>query len=134
MIDEDPGFEQPAGEESPAAEPVPPEPSLSEDVSALLDDTRTYIEAEIQFQKSRAAFALDRGKAGAGFGLAALLLLHLALVALVVGGLMALSPQIGPLGATAVIVLVLAAIAVVLGLAAKRRFARLTAAFSKAGR
>lgn len=129
MTDNDPGFEQPAGEESLVGEPAPAPASLSEDIAALLEDGRTYVEAEIQFQKSRAGFVADRAKAGAVYGLAALAVLHLALVALVVGCVLALAPLIGPLGATGAVVGVLALAAIILALAARKRVARLFAAF-----
>lgn len=129
MSEHDPGFEQPTGEESPVGAPAPVEPSLTDDVRALIDDGKTYLEAELQFQKSRAAFALDRGKSGAAFGLAAIALIHLALIGLVVGTVIALTPAIGAWGATALVVAILIIAAVILGLAAKRRFARLAAAF-----
>ncbi len=129
MIDEDPGFEQPAGEQSPVGEPVPDEPSLTDDVMALIDDGKTYLEAEIEFQKTRAAFAFARGRSGAAYGAAAAALLHLALVALVVGSIFALAPMIGAWAATAIVVALLAVGGGVLALAAKRRFTRLTAAY-----
>jgi Flp pilus assembly protein TadB len=130
LSEHDPGFEQPAGEESPAGAPVPVEPSLTDDVKALLEDGRTYLEAELQFQKSRVALAADRGKSGAIYGLVAAAIAHLALIALVVGVLFALAPLIGAWGATALVVGVLLIAAAVLGLAAKRRFARVAAAFA----
>jgi lysylphosphatidylglycerol synthetase-like protein (DUF2156 family) len=131
LTDNDPGFELPAGEESPAGEPVPADPSLAEDVSALLEDGRTYLEAELQFQKSRAAFVLDRGKAGAAYGVAAAGLVHLALVALVVGAVLSLETLVGPLAATGIVVAVLAVIAIILALAARKRFARTSSAFGE---
>lgn len=131
MADNDPGFEHPAGEDLPAGDPVSPSPSLADDITALLDDGRTYLEAEVQYQKSRAAFALNRGKSGAVYGIAALALLHLALVALVVGLVIALSPLITPWGATAAVVAALALGAAFLGLKAKRLFARSASVYSE---
>lgn len=131
MTDDNPGFEQPAGEESPAPDPLPAEPSLSEDVAALIEDGRTYLEAEIQFQKSRAGFALGRGKSGAAYGVAAAAILHLALVALVVGAVLSLETLVGPLAATGIVVTVLAVAAIVLALAARKRLARAASAFAE---
>lgn len=110
---------------------APEHGSLTDDIVALLDDGRTMVEAEIQFQKTRAAFALDRGRSGAMYGIAALGLIHLALVALVVGLVIALTPLIGPWGATAIVVGVLAVAGVVLAMTARRRFQRLAAAYSE---
>lgn len=109
--------------------PASRERSLSDDLVALLDDGKTYVEAEVQFQKTRAAFAADKGKTGAAFGIAALALLHLALVALVVGSVIALIPAIGAWGATALVVVLLLAAGVGLALAARSRFRRLAEAY-----
>ncbi len=111
--------------------PVPEQGSLTDDILALLDDGRTMVDAEIQFQKTRAAFALDRGRSGALYGIAAFGLIHLALVALVVGLVIALTPVIGPWGATAVVVGIVALAGVLLATAARRRFRRLAAAYSE---
>jgi hypothetical protein len=108
---------------------VEPGHSLSDDVRALIDDGKTYFEAELQFQKSRAAFIADRGRSGAIYGVAALLLVHLALVSLAVGLIFALTPLITAWGATAVVVGALLALGVILGLAAKKRFAGMSSAF-----
>lgn len=105
--------------------------SLTDDIVALLDDGRTMVEAEIQFQRTRAAFALDRGRAGAFYGVAAFALIHLALVAFVVGLVIALSPMIGPWAATAGVVGVLLVAGLVLAIMARRRFARLAQAYSE---
>ncbi|MGN3973248.1 phage holin family protein [Tsuneonella sp. SYSU-LHT278] len=105
--------------------------SLTDDIVALLDDGRTMVEAEIQFQRTRAAFALDRGRAGAFYGVVAFALIHLALVALVVGLVIALSPIIGPWAATAGVVGVLIVAGLVLAMMARRRFARLARAYSE---
>jgi len=133
LSEHDPAIGRPIGEESPVGAAAPVEPSLADDVKALVEDGKTYLEAELQFQKSRAAFALDRGKSGAVYGLGAAAVLHLALIALVVGAIFALTPLITAWGATAVVVGVLLIAAILLGLAAKRRFARLTSAIRETG-
>lgn len=116
----------PSGELDP---PASVERSLTDDLVALLDDGKTYVEAEVQYQKTRAAFAFDRGRTGAFYGIVAFALLHLALVALVVGSVIALMPVIGPWAATAVVVGILILAGAAFGLAAKRRFARLVEAY-----
>ncbi|WP_169829108.1 phage holin family protein [Tsuneonella mangrovi] len=132
MAEQDPQFDLPTGDE-PAVESRlqedATERSLSDDLFDLLDDGKTYAEAELQFQKTRATFALDMGRKGAGFALAALLILHLAVVTLAIGSVFALAPLLTPWGATAVVVCVLVVAAVVFGLLAKRYFARLGKAF-----
>lgn len=108
---------------------VPEEPSLTDDIVSLIEDGRNLLEAEIQFQKTRAAFAVDRGRSGALYGVAAFAVIHLALVALVVGAVIGLTPLIGPLGATGLVVGVLLVAGIILALAAKRRFSRMASAY-----
>jgi hypothetical protein len=124
-------FEDPAGDETPAATP---DHSLRDDVRAVIEDGKTYLEAELQFQKSRAAFVADRSRSGAIYAVGALLLLHLALITLAIGLVFALSRVFGPWGATGIVVGVLVIGGVVLGLAAKRRFTGMTTALGGANR
>lgn len=105
--------------------------SLSEDVTALIDDGRTYIQAEIAFQKTRLAFAADHGKSGILLGVCAFAVLHLGLIALVVGLIFALSPLIGAWGATALVGGILLLAGAILGLKAKAHFERLGKAFKE---
>lgn len=119
---------------APPAELAPPdaaERSLTDDLTALLDDGKTYLQAELQYQKTRASFALTEGRQGALFGIVAVVVLHLALVALVVGALIALGTEIGPWGATAVVVGLLIVAGVIFGILAKRHFAKLSRAFAE---
>ena len=111
----------------------PPVRSLTEDITALVDDGKTYVEAELAFQKTRMSFAANRGKSGAIFVLAALAFLHLALIGLVVGGLFALIPVLGPLGAMlAVVGGLLVGMAIFLFLA-RGKFVSLASAFKDEG-
>jgi len=128
LSEHDPDFDSTAGEDAPAETPGH---SLTDDVRALIDDGKTYFEAELQFQKSRAAFVADRSRSGAIYGVAALLLVHLALVALAIGLILALTPLITAWGATAVVVGALLVAGAILGLAAKKRFAGLSSAFGR---
>lgn len=82
-------------------------PSLMADVDALIADSKTYLEAELTYQKSRAGFAANRIKWAALYGAAAFGLLHLALIALTVGAVIALTPLIGPWIATGIVVTLL---------------------------
>ena len=77
--------------------------SLTDDIFALFDDGKTYVEAEIAFQKSRSSFVANRAKLAAAYGAAAFGVLHLALIALTVGTLIALAPLVGPWIATAIV-------------------------------
>lgn len=131
MNTHDPNFDASVDDISPTGASIPDTRSLTDDVVALLDDGRTLVETEIQFQKTRAAFAFDRGKSGAAYGIVAFALLHLALVALVVGAVIALTPLISAWGATAVVVGALVVLGGLFGLAAKRKFARLAAVYAE---
>jgi hypothetical protein len=78
--------------------------SLRDDVAALVEDARTYAEAELAFQKTRAALvAKHSGKAIAALVLA-LVLLHIALIALAVGAVIALAPLVTIWGAILIVV------------------------------
>ena len=103
--------EAPAEDEIGAAlrgeEPNAPDASIREDIIALVQDGKTYAEAELNFQKSRASFAANRGKSVALYLLFALGFVHLALIALVIGAIFALAPIIGAIGATVAVVGVL---------------------------
>jgi hypothetical protein len=128
---QDPDFDASVDDISSADDVVPETRSLTDDIVALLDDGRTMVEAEVQYQKTRAAFAFDRGRAGALYGIIAFALIHLALVALVVGSVFALAPVIGAWGSTGVVMGILVVVGGLFGLAAKRRFARMASAYAE---
>jgi hypothetical protein len=122
---QDKDMDAPEGEESFA------DGSLSDDITALIDDGKTYVEAEIAFQKTRLAFVADRGKSGIIYAVIAFAVLHLAVIALVVGSIFALAPLITAWGATAVVVSLLLLSGIILGLKAKNRFKSLVQAFEE---
>lgn len=103
--------------------------SLFDDAYALYEDGRTYLEAEVAFQKSRANYASREGVSGIVFALGALAFLHLALIGLVVGLIIALGPILGAFGATAAVVGALIVLMAIVGLIARSRFKRVTGAF-----
>lgn len=80
------------------------ETSLSADIAALIDSGRTYAEAELAFQKTRAALAGDNAAKAIGALVLALVLLNIALTALAIGAVLALQPLITIWGAIAVVV------------------------------
>lgn len=84
--------------------------SLLGGARALFEDGQTLLAAEIEFQKARAGFVLGRAKGILVLAALALVLLFFALMALVMGLLLALAPLIGPWGALAVVVLGLLAL------------------------
>lgn len=113
-------------EESP-----PQQPGLSDEVLALIADGRTYAEAEFAFQKSRLSYSAQEGKSAALSVLAALAFLHLALIALVVGAVIALTPYLTAWGATAAVVGVLLLATVIVLLKARNRARNIADAFAE---
>lgn len=105
-------------------------PSLADDVLALLEDGKTYADAEMAFQKSRAGYAANRLKGAIAFGLGAFGVLHLALIAMTVGLVIALIPIVGPWIATAIVTLGLVALGVIMLRQLKARIDDVRAAFS----
>lgn len=101
------------------------ERSLVEDVRQLVTDGRTLLEAELIYQKSRAAVAGQGAKGIAGWGALALALVFFTLMALVMGLTLALAACFGPWIATAVMVLGLLLAAGLSALAASRRWKRM---------
>ncbi|MBL8657867.1 MAG: phage holin family protein [Altererythrobacter sp.] len=97
-------------------EPADPavEPSLLDDLKTLLGDGKNYVEAELAFQTSRAGHTAALARLSAVYLAVALALVHLALIALVVGLVFALSPLVGPWLATGIVVGLLLAGALVL--------------------
>ena len=98
------------------------ERSLVDDVRALVEDGRTLLEAELAYQKSRAALAGRTAKSMAGWIALALSLVFFALMALVMGLLLTLAPLIGGLGAALVMVVILLLAAALSGWVAVRRW------------
>ncbi len=99
--------------------------SLLDDVRALIDDGKTYLEAELGFQKTRAAFIADRAKSTVVFGAIAALLGFLALVGLTVGSIIALTPLLTAWGASALVVALLLIAAALSARAAGRKWSSL---------
>lgn len=99
------------------------EPSLLEDFEALIADGKSYFEAELRFQRTRLGFTGSRIKWAFIYGAAAFGFLHLALIGLVVGLVIALAPLTGAWVAIAIVVglLLLGALAFVQRLRGKLR-------------
>ena len=107
------------------------ERSLVDDVRELVADGRTLLEAELAYQKSRAALAGRTAKSMAGWIALALSLVFFALMALVMGMLLTLAPVIGGLGATALVVAVLLITAALSGWVAARRWGAMSRRLSE---
>lgn len=85
-------------------------------VGRLVDDTRTVVSTEVALYRAKAAERVAAYKSAAIFFGAAGVLALAALIALLVGLILSLATLIGPLGATAVVVIAVFAIAGVLAL------------------
>ncbi|MGB3711204.1 MAG: phage holin family protein [Erythrobacter sp.] len=126
----------PAGppDEPAVKDELSPEPQFEEglidDVSHLIDDGISYAQAEIAFQKTRASLAAKSAGFAAGYLVVSLFLLHIALLALAVGLIMALAPLVTIWGAIAIVVGLLLLVTAWLALKAKGRAQRASALFS----
>ncbi len=105
--------------------------SLLDEVFALVDDGRTYAEAEVTYQKTRLTYTAGESKSVALAVLAAIGFVHLALIALVVGFIIALSPYLTALGATFAAVAVLLFATFIALLVARRRARNIADAFKE---
>ncbi len=95
--------------------------SIFEELSSLIDDAGLYASAEIAFQKTRAKLGGRLFGAAVGYVSVALVLLHIALIAMAVGLVIALAPLVTIWGAIAIVVgLMLLGVAILLNLALKR--------------
>ena len=91
--------------------------------SQLVDDGKRYARAEVEFYKAKAADKAQPVRKAAIFGGIAVTLALSAVTALLVGLIMALEPQVGPLAATLIVVLVTFAVAGLLGYLAYKQVA-----------
>lgn len=103
--------------------------SLIDDVEVLIEDGKIYLEAELNFQKTRALFVGDRAKGVALYALLGLMFAWMALIGLTIGLIFALTPSLGGWGATGVVVVVWLAIAGFALRAAAGRWKQLMASF-----
>lgn len=102
------------------------ERSLVDDVRQLANDGRTLLEAELAYQKSRAAVAGQGAKGVAGWGALALVLVLFALMALTFGLVLGLASLVGPWWATLIAVLLLLGAAGLSALVAARRWSAMS--------
>jgi uncharacterized membrane protein YqjE len=103
----------------------PRDRSLADDLRLLAEDSRAYAEAELAFQKQRAAVAGQGIKAIAIFGALAAALVFFALMALTVGLVLALTPLLGAWGAAGASFAGLLLLAAICALLASARFKRM---------
>lgn len=109
------------------------ERSLVEDVRQLVGDGRTLLEAELAYQKSRAAVAGASAGGIASWGALALALVFFALMALVIGLILGLTDLVGGWAATGIVVVGLLLAAAVSGWIASRRWRRMRTLLSDKG-
>jgi Flp pilus assembly protein TadB len=83
----------------------PAERSLVDDVQQLFDDGKTYVEAELAYQSTRAQFVVDHLSQAALKGLLGAVFLVIALITLSVGAVLALDAIVGIWVAIAIVVL-----------------------------
>ena len=78
--------------------------SLLENLETLIDDGKTYLEAEANYQKSRALYIADSLPGIALNGAVAAALAFIALIGLTVGLIIALAPYLTAWGSSALVV------------------------------
>jgi hypothetical protein len=120
-------------DESDAIDEAAENRSLIDDVEVLIEDGRTYLEAELNFQKTRALFIGDRAKGVALYALLGLMFAWMALIGLTIGLIFALTPSLGGWGATGVVVAIWLVIAVVALRSAAGRWKQLMASVEPGG-
>jgi len=97
--------------------------SLAEDLRQLADEAKALAQAEFAFQRSRAAYTAAQSRSIALLLVVAVVLVFFALMALVVGTVIALGPLIGRWGAMVIVTLALVLFAGGCALMAKGRMA-----------
>ncbi|MEQ8412027.1 MAG: phage holin family protein [Erythrobacter sp.] len=105
--------------------------SLTEELAALIDDGRTYAEAELNFQKTRASLAGKNAGIALGLVVVAVVVLHVAVLAFAVGMVIALAPLVTIWGSIAIVVGALLLATGLLGWQAAQRGKRIGAIFAK---
>lgn len=125
----DPVHETLAAREARSVAPAPAEDAetLAAELRRLADEAKILARAELAFQKSRAAYAGAETRTIAALVAVALVLVFFALMALVVGTVIALGPLIGRWAAMAVVTLALGLVAAACAWMARGRARRMMA-------
>ena len=119
--------------EDPVADPYVQRRSLFDDVEAMIDDAKLYFDAELTFQKTRAAFMVDALKRTLVFGIVGAFFGMLATIGLAIGLIIALAPILTPWGATAVVVGLLLVLAFLALRKASKQWSAMMAAIEDRG-
>ncbi|MCT2400822.1 phage holin family protein [Novosphingobium mangrovi (ex Huang et al. 2023)] len=104
--------------------------SLAEDLRQLAEEAKALAQAELAFQKSRAAYAGSETKAIAGLLVVAAVVVFFAVVAFVTGTVIALGPVLGLWGAMAAVTFGLLLAAGICALTARSKLKRMMAVIS----
>ncbi|WP_395394779.1 phage holin family protein [Novosphingobium sp. BL-8A] len=107
--------------------------SFAQDLRLLAEEARTLAQAELAFQKTRAAYVGAEVRKIALFGALAAVFIFFALMAFVFGLVLSLASVIGPWAATAVGTLALLLVAAILALSARGRVRRMRSALGNDG-
>lgn len=107
--------------------------SIVDEVAILIDDAKTYAEAEIAFQKTRASVAGKNIGMAVVWAIVAIITLHIACLALAVGLVIALQPLVTIWGAIAIVVGVLLLATLLLARTALKRGKVVSALFGDDG-
>jgi len=107
--------------------------SLRDDITALTEAGRELAQAELAYQKARAAFAGKTARNVAIASGAALALVFFALMALVLGLILTLAPILTPLGATAAIVAALLIAAILCAMLVRSSLQRMMSVLREPG-
>lgn len=100
--------------------PTPSDPTVSEQVSLVLDDLRDLVNAEIRYHRSRLDYTRHVFRWSFRYGAVAAFAFGGASIALVLGLVLTLSPLIGPLAATLVVTLSFGTIGAIFGSQARK--------------
>ena len=113
-----------------SAPPTPPfDETLVEELGALIDNGRNYAQAEISFQKTRAMLMAKLVSQWLGLVIVALIMVHIASLALAVGLVIALAPLVTIWGAIAIVLGLLLLTAFLFGRKAYKRAQHLADVF-----
>lgn len=107
--------------------------SLREDLRLLAADAKSFVTAELAYQKVRAGYASGKAKTIALLGVVALVFVFFAVMAAVVGTVIALGPVLGEWGAMAAVTGGLLLITIICVLVALHHLGQMKAILSEGG-
>ncbi|WP_313439294.1 phage holin family protein [Novosphingobium sp.] len=99
--------------------------SLIEDVRLLAGEARAYAQAELAYQKARAAYAGAETRNIAILGVSAAVLVFFAVMALALGAVIAVGTLIGPWLSMIAVPVAILVVAAILGLSARGKVRRM---------